>query len=42
MGWMDIYVEVKDKDNANPELEAIIREMAPTINFSIEDAKGTY
>ena len=42
MGRMDIYFEVQDKDNANPELEAIIKELAPKINYSIEDAKSTY
>jgi hypothetical protein len=42
MGWMDIYIEVEDKDNATPKLEAIIKETEPTIIFSIEDTKRTF
>lgn len=35
MGWMDILVEVEDKDNAAPKIEAIIKETEPTILFNI-------
>ena len=31
MGWMDILIEVEDKDNATPKLEAIIKETEPAI-----------
>ena len=37
MGWMDILIEVKNKDNATPKLEAIIKETEPAIIFTIED-----
>ena len=37
MGWMDILIEVEDKDNATPKLEAIIKETEPAIIFSIDD-----
>ena len=41
MGWMDILIEVADKDNATPQLEAIIKETAPAIIFTIEDMERT-
>ena len=37
MGWMDILIEVEDKDNATPKLEAMIKEAEPAIIFTIED-----
>ena len=37
MGWMDILIEVGNKDSATPKLEAIIKEAQPAIIFSIED-----
>lgn len=39
MGWMDIFIEVKDKDIAIPELESIIKETGSERNFTIEDVK---
>lgn len=41
MGWMDILIEVEDKDNATPKLEAIIKETEPAIIFTIEDIERT-
>ena len=41
MGWMDILIEVENKDKAIPKLEAIIRETEPAIIFSIEDMQRT-
>lgn len=42
MGWMDIRIEVEDKDNATPKLEAIIKETEPAIIFTIEDMERTF
>jgi hypothetical protein len=42
MGWMDILIEVEDKDSATPKLEAIINETEPAIIFTIEDMKRTF
>ncbi len=41
MGWMDILIEVEDKDYATPKLEAIIKETEPAIIFTIEDIERT-
>jgi hypothetical protein len=41
MGWMDIIIEVKDKDIAIPKLESIIKETGSELNFVIEDMKRT-
>ena len=41
MGWMDMLVEVKDKDIAIPKLKSIIKETKSDLNFTIEDMKGT-
>ena len=41
MGWMDIFIEVENKDNATPKLEAIIKETEPAIIFTIEDIERT-
>lgn len=41
MGWMDILIEVEDKDSAIPKLEAIIKETEPAIIFTIEDMERT-
>lgn len=41
MGWMDILVEVDNKDVATPKLEAIIKETEPSIIFTIEDMART-
>ena len=41
MGWMDIIIEVENKDDAVPKLEAIIKETEPAINFIIEDMERT-
>ena len=41
MGWMDILIEVEDKDNATPKLEAIIKETEPAIIFTIEEIERT-
>jgi hypothetical protein len=36
MGWMDILIDVKDKDIAIPNLKSIIKETGPELNFTIE------
>ena len=41
MGWMDILIEVKDKDVAIPKLKSIIKEAESELNFTIEDMKRT-
>ena len=41
MGWMDIIIEVKDKDIAIPKLESIIKETGSELDFVIEDMKRT-
>ena len=41
MGWMDILIEVENKDIATPKLEAIIKETEPAISFTIEDVERT-
>ncbi len=41
MGWMDILIEVKDKDIAIPKLKSIIKETRSELNFAIEDMKRT-
>jgi len=35
MGWMDILIEVENKDSATPKLEAIIKQTEPAIIFTI-------
>ena len=42
MGWMDIHIEVEDKDSATPRLEAIIKETEPGIIFTIEGLEHTH
>ena len=37
MGWMDIIIEVKDKDIAIPELESIIKETGSKLDYTIEE-----
>lgn len=39
MGWMDIVLEVKDKDRARTEIEAIVKSIAPDANFMIQANK---
>lgn len=39
MGWMDIFIEVKDRDIAIPKLESMIKETGFERNFTIEDVK---
>ena len=41
MGWMDILIEVEDKDNTTPKLEAIIKETEPAITYTIENLERT-
>jgi len=41
MGWMDILIQVKDKDIAMPKLKSIIKETGSELNFTIEDMKRT-
>ena len=41
MGWMDILIEVEDKNKAAPKLEAIIEETDPAIIFNIEGMERT-
>jgi hypothetical protein len=41
MGWMDILIDVKDKDIAIPKLKSIIKMSGPEFNFTIEDMKRT-
>lgn len=41
MGWMDILIEVKDKDIAIPELNSIVKETGTELYFTIEDLKRT-
>lgn len=36
MGWMDIIVDVKDKDSARSEIEGIIRKISPNSKFEIK------
>jgi hypothetical protein len=36
MGWMDIWVEAEDKDSARKAVEAIMKEVAPQVKFTIE------
>jgi hypothetical protein len=40
MGWMDIFIEVKDKDMAIPKLKSIIRQTGSEFDFAIEDVQG--
>ena len=37
MGWMDILIEVENKDNAIPKLKSIIKETGAELNLTIED-----
>ena len=39
MGWMDMFIEVKDKDRAIPKLKSIIKETGSELDFTIEDMK---
>lgn len=41
MGWMDILIEVKNKDITIPRLKSIIKETGCELNFTIEDMKRT-
>lgn len=36
MGWMDIGVEVEDKDRARTEIEGIVKNISPNSKFTIE------
>jgi len=36
MGWMEIVVDVKGKDDVHGEIEGIIREIAPNSRFEIK------
>lgn len=36
MGWMDIVLEVSEPDKARPEIEAIVKEIAPKLKFEIQ------
>ena len=36
MGWMSIWIEVKDRDKARKAREAIMEEVAPSIGYWIE------
>jgi hypothetical protein len=36
MGWMDIVVEVKDKQIARSSISEIMRTIAPTQKFTLE------
>jgi hypothetical protein len=36
MGWMDIVLEVKDKDRARTEIETIVKAIAPDANYAIQ------
>jgi hypothetical protein len=36
MGWMDIAIKVENKEDARAALEGIIREVAPSMKFTIE------
>jgi hypothetical protein len=38
MGWMDIVVEVKDKQIARSSILEIMRTVAPTQKFTIEQS----
>ncbi|UCD77685.1 MAG: hypothetical protein JSW26_20030 [Desulfobacterales bacterium] len=39
MGWMDIVLEVKDKDGARTEIEAVMKAIAPDAKYAIEAEK---
>jgi hypothetical protein len=41
MGWMDILIEVKEKDIAIPKIKSIIKETGHELNFTIEDLRRT-
>ena len=41
MGWMDILIQVEDKDDAIPKLKSIIKETGAKLNFTIEDMERT-
>jgi hypothetical protein len=36
MGWMDIWVRVEDRGEARRAVEAIMKEVAPQVKFTIE------
>jgi hypothetical protein len=36
MGWMDIVFEVNVPEKARPEIEAVIKEIAPKLKFEIQ------
>ena len=39
MGWMDIVLEVNDPERALPEVEAVVKAIAPDIKFAIQVGK---
>jgi len=39
--FLDHLIEVENKDNATPKLEAIIKETEPAMIFTIEDIERT-
>jgi len=39
MGWMDIVLEVNDPDRAQPEVEAVVKAIAPDLKFAIQVEK---
>ena len=41
MGWMDILIQVEDKDDAISKLKSIIKETGAKLNFTIEDMERT-
>jgi hypothetical protein len=36
MGWMDIVLEVNNPDKAQPEMEAVVKAIAPDLKFAIQ------
>ena len=41
MGWMDIVLEVRDRDRARTEVEAILKAIAPDANYAIQVEKSS-
>ena len=41
MGWMDIVLEVQDRDRARTEVEAILKATAPNANYAIQVEKSS-
>jgi hypothetical protein len=39
MGWMDIVLEVNDPERALPEVEAVVKAIAPDFKFAIQVGK---